>query len=55
MASVSFTGEFSPNFDLKNMVLTYTTKEFFMEKNIKICQILKKRIFKSSNFYDKFQ
>jgi hypothetical protein len=24
LTSVSLTGEFSPNFDLKNMILTYT-------------------------------
>jgi hypothetical protein len=55
MTSVSFTGKFSPNFDLKNMVLTYT-KEFFMGKKIKlICQNLKKIIFKLPDFYDKFQ
>jgi hypothetical protein len=29
--SVYFTGEFSPNFDLKNMISTYT-KDFSMEK-----------------------
>jgi hypothetical protein len=32
LASVSFTGEFSPNFDLKNMNSTYT-KEFSWQNN----------------------
>jgi hypothetical protein len=36
--SVYFTGEFSPNLDLKNMISTYT-KDFFMEKMAQIRQI----------------
>jgi hypothetical protein len=31
-SSVSFTGEFSPNFDLKNMISPYT-KDFSWKKN----------------------
>jgi hypothetical protein len=61
MASVSFTGKISPNFDLKNMVSPYTkiiinklNKIKSWKKKFKICQILKKRIFKSPDFHDKF-
>jgi hypothetical protein len=46
-------GQISPNFDLKNTILTYTKKihEFFFE----IHPILKKKkVSKLPNFYDKF-
>jgi hypothetical protein len=39
--SVSCGGEFSPNFDLKNMISTYT-KDFSWKKLTQILQILKK-------------
>jgi hypothetical protein len=54
MTSVSFTGKFSPNFELKNMVSTYT-KEFFMKKKSKISRFWKKKNSKSQDFYDMFQ
>jgi hypothetical protein len=44
---VSFTGEFSPNFDLY-------TKDIFMEEMTQISQILKNCFLKSPDFYDKF-
>jgi hypothetical protein len=37
---VSFNGKLSPNFDLKNMISTFT-KDFFMENMTQIRQILK--------------
>jgi hypothetical protein len=52
--SVSFHGKFSPNFDLKNMILTYT-KDFSWEKRAQICQI---SIYENSKLpepYDNFQ
>jgi hypothetical protein len=38
--SASFTGKFSPNFDLKNMISTYTKDENFMRKIAQIFQFL---------------
>jgi hypothetical protein len=38
--SVSFTGEFLPNYELKNMLST-NAKDFSWEKMAQICQILK--------------
>ncbi len=52
--NVSFTGEFSPDFDLKNMIFNQY-KGFFIEKMTQICQILKIFFFKLPDFYDKFQ
>jgi len=37
---ISFTGEFSPNFDLKNMISTYTN-DFSWKKMAQIHQMLK--------------
>jgi hypothetical protein len=37
---ISFTGEFSPNFDLKNMISTYTN-DFSWKKMAQIRQMLK--------------
>jgi hypothetical protein len=42
-SSSSFTGEFSPNFHLKNMILTYTM-DFSWKEKAQIRQILKKKI-----------
>jgi hypothetical protein len=52
--SVFFNGQFSPNFDLKNMISSYT-KEFFMEKMTQIrLEISKRKKFKSPDFYETF-
>ncbi len=40
-SSVVFGGEISPNFDLKNMISTFT-KDFSMQKRAQIHQISKK-------------
>jgi hypothetical protein len=40
LASVSFIGEFLPNFDLENIIAALP-QGFFMEKMTQICQILK--------------
>jgi hypothetical protein len=45
--NISFTGEFSPNFDLKNKISTYP-KHFSCPKKIYL-------FFKLPDFYDKFQ
>ncbi len=52
-AGVSFTGEILSNFDLKNMISTYT-KDLLLEKWPKFAtfQILKKKLPES---YDNFQ
>jgi hypothetical protein len=54
--SVSFNSQFSPNFDLKNMISIYT-KEIFMEKMIQIRFEISKRKkkIKSPDFYETFQ
>jgi hypothetical protein len=48
-----FFGEISPNFDLKNMILSYTN-EFPWKKWPKFARF-PKRNSKSSDFYDKFR
>ncbi len=50
--NVCFTDEFSPNFDLKNMI---PTKGFFMGKMAQIRQISNLRNSKSPESYDNFQ
>jgi hypothetical protein len=52
--SVSFTGKFSPNFDLKNMITTYT-KEFSQEKWPKFARFLNNFFPKLPESYDDFQ
>jgi hypothetical protein len=47
-------GKIAPNFDLKNMISTYT-KNFPWKSMTQICGILKKKESKSLDFYDKFQ
>ncbi len=46
--NVSFSSQFLPNFDLENMISTYT-KEFFMEKMIQIGLEISKRKKKSNH------
>jgi len=51
---IFFTGELSPDFDLKNIILTYT-KDFSWKKMAQIRQISKiKKIPKSPDFNNKF-
>jgi hypothetical protein len=45
---ISFTGEFSPNFDLKNMISTYTN-DFSWKKMTQIRQMLK-NVFQIARF-----
>jgi hypothetical protein len=57
--SVSFTGEFSPNFDLKNLISTYT-KDFSWgkkkkKKTAKFTRFSRVFLIKSPDFHDKFQ
>jgi len=47
-------GEISPNFDLKNMISTYT-KDFSWKKMTQISQISKKKKSKSPDFNDEYQ
>lgn len=49
--SVCFPGEFSPKFDLKNMIWTYLHDGVFMGKMIQIRQISKNFFFKSPGFF----
>jgi len=49
--SVCFTGEFSPKFDLKNMISMYVYDGFFMENTIQIRQISKKTFFQIASFF----
>jgi hypothetical protein len=51
--SVSFTGEFSSNFDLKIYDFNLYIIRFFMKKKTKIHQISKKNKSKSPDFNDK--
>ncbi len=52
--SVSLTGEFSPNFDLKNMISTYTKDFSWKKKRPKFADF--EDVFnKSPDFYNKFQ
>jgi hypothetical protein len=46
---VSFIGEFSLKCDFDQC------KVFFMEKMVQICQVSKRKKFKSPDFYNKFQ
>jgi len=52
--SDSFTSEFSPNFNLKNMISTYT-KDFLKETMTQVHQLLKSVFSKLPNFYDNIQ
>jgi len=45
-SSFSCSGEFSPNFDLKNMISTYT-KDFSWKNLTQILQILKRKFLKT--------
>jgi hypothetical protein len=47
-------GKIAPNFDLENMISTYT-KNFSWKNMTRICHILKKKESKSPDFYEKFQ
>jgi hypothetical protein len=53
---VSFTREFTPNFDLENTILA-CRKDFSLEKNTQVCQIFGEFFFSPQlpEFYDKFQ
>ncbi len=51
--NVSFSGEFLPDFDLKNMILTYTKDLSW--KNHPNLPDFEDFLFKSPDFYDKFQ
>jgi hypothetical protein len=50
--SVSFTGEFSPNFVLKNIIST--KQKFFMKKIDPNSPAFEEFLFKSPDFHDKF-
>jgi hypothetical protein len=53
-SSVSTTGEFSPNFDLKSMISSYK-RIFHGKKMAQLCQISNLKNFKSLASYDNFQ
>jgi hypothetical protein len=46
-------GEIWSNFDLKNMISTYT-QDLYKEKGPNSPDFERKKVFKLSNFYDKF-
>jgi hypothetical protein len=49
-----FGGEISQNFDLKNMISTYS-KDFPWKKKAKFARFLNKKVSRSPGFYDEFQ
>jgi hypothetical protein len=53
-SSVSFIGKISPNFNLKNMISTYTQVFYHGENGARIRQILKKENSKLQDFKGKF-
>jgi len=55
VAALLLLAKFSPNFDLKNMISTYTKDENFMRKIAQICQFFILKNFKLSDVYDNFE
>jgi hypothetical protein len=51
--SISFTGEFSPNFHLENIIWTYT-KDFSWKEKAQNSPDFEEKNSKSPDFYDKF-